>query len=323
MGEFSEPLDVIIVGGGPAGISSAMWCADLVLSTLLIEREAELGGQLLHIYGRIANYPGITTKDGRELRDRFRASLDSFTAVKRLRSIVSEIDVAKPGVILESGELITANVVIVATGVRRRKLGVAGENEFAGKGIIESGTKERDSVAGKSVLIVGGGDAALENALILAEVADKVTVANRSVNFRARDEFLAPASSHPRITLMGNTMVERFEGNTSLESATLKNTATGETRHISIEAALIRIGVTPNSELLKGKLLLDRNGYVLAGANGETNVPGIFAVGDISNPTSLTIATAVGTGSTAAKTIRNWLNSKSGVYSKRLRIPNI
>ncbi|MGQ0540425.1 MAG: FAD-dependent oxidoreductase, partial [Blastocatellia bacterium] len=103
MNEIRETLDVVIVGGGPAGIASAIWCADLGLSTLLIEREAELGGQLLQIYGRIANYPGIATKDGRELRDRFQESLDNFPAVQRLRSIVREIDVDKPGVILKSG----------------------------------------------------------------------------------------------------------------------------------------------------------------------------------------------------------------------------
>ncbi|MGQ0542030.1 MAG: NAD(P)/FAD-dependent oxidoreductase, partial [Blastocatellia bacterium] len=213
--------------------------------------------------------------------------------------------------------------VIVATGVRRRKLGVEGEDEFAGKGIIESGTRDRDSIAGKSVLIVGGGDAALENALILAEVADKVTVANRSLHFRARDEFLASAKANTKIALIENMVVESFEGNTLLESVTLKNTATGETRHIPIEAALIRIGVMPNSELLKSKVHLDPSGYILVNQNGETGVSGIFAVGDISNPTSLTITTAVGTGSAAAKAIQNWLKTKSGVYSKRLRIPNI
>jgi len=158
-------LDVLIIGGGPAGLSALLWCQDLNMSALLVESGDELGGQLLKIYNPITNYPGRFARDGREMAEHFLASLGDLTGRVRLNSKVVSFDAGNILATLESGEVLKARAAIIATGVRRRKLGIPGEDDFVGRGILESGAKDRESVKGKRVAIIGGGDAALENAL--------------------------------------------------------------------------------------------------------------------------------------------------------------
>lgn len=301
-------FDVIVVGGGAAGLSAALWTDELGLSTLLLEKAAEFGGQLRRVYNRIENHLGVETENGLEMRDIFVRQTEKRGFVRRLAAEVSAID-AENKIVSLGGEQFSAKALIIATGVSRRKLGVAGEKFFQGRGIIESGKKDAETVAGKTVLVIGGGDAALENALILAERAKKVYLAHRRADFRGRTEFLERACGDQKIEILTETVVEGIGGVERVERVATRNLRGGETQVLPVEAVLIRIGVAPNTEMLRGKVNLDKQGYVKIDAGGETSVKGVFAAGDVANPVAPTLSGAVGAGATVAKAIFALLNS--------------
>ncbi len=306
----SEKFDVIIIGGGVAGLSTALWCEELGLSALLLESEAELGGQLLRTHNEINNYLGREARTGRELRDAFLEQIAQRKFEFYLQAQITEIDLEKKEILLADDARISARALVIATGVRRRKLNVEGEDEFTGRGIIESGKKMADSVEGQKILIVGGGDAAFENALILAENADTVTLVHRRKDFRAREEFIEKVKNHPKVTVLTETSIQKILGKTRVESVELKNQATGESQTLPADSILIRIGVEPNTEQFRRRLEMDQNGYIEINKNCETNIKGVFAVGDVANPLAPTISSAAGMGATAAKTIFSFLNHK-------------
>ena len=171
--------DVFIIGAGPAGLSAALWCDELGLDTLVLEQNQEVGGQLVSIHNPIENYLGARAANGRELRDRFAeqtkdCDFDLWTNVE-----IDSVDLKARRITLHTGESLQAIAIIIATGLRRRQLGIPGETDFAGRGIIESGARDRNLFAGKDVCVIGGGDAAVENALLLAEVCPTVTLVHR------------------------------------------------------------------------------------------------------------------------------------------------
>ena len=296
-------FDVIIVGAGPAGLSAAIWCCDLGLSSVVLERGPEKGGQLLHIYNQINNYPGCSANEGRELRDGILENLSKSRASFVHGAEVVELDTESMTVEAADGQKYTGKKVVFATGVRRRRLNVPGESEFEGKGILISGARDRMDVSEKTVAIIGGGDAALENSLILAENADRVYVIHRRGELRAREGFVHKARENSRIEFILSTEVTAMKGERMLESLELKDLRTGATSNLKTDRLLIRIGVEPNSELLKNKCELDDAGYVVVDRVGRSSVPGVYAVGDVANPVSPTIATSVGTGAAAVKSI--------------------
>src|SRR5258706_7922833 len=203
----SADLDVAIIGGGPGGLSAALWCAELGLKAMLFEKESEFGGQLLWIHGAIRNYLGLEAKNGRELRDRFLEHLENADVMKVARASVVSADLAKKTLELADGTRYSATAIIIATGVRRRNLEVPGEEEFRGRGILESSVTASDEVNGKTVLIVGGGDAALENALILSGTAGKIIVVHRRSEFTARRKFFDDAKTRTNIEFISDTVV--------------------------------------------------------------------------------------------------------------------
>ena len=306
----SNDIDVLIVGGGPAGLSAALWCDELGLSTVILERNDEFGGQLLSTFNRIENYLGAYAEDGRTLRDVFTSQLHSRGIVKRIGAQVERINAAKRSVNLRDGGRLAASALIIATGVRRKRLQVPGEAKFEGRGILSSGKRDARLVSGKRVVIVGGGDAAMENALILGEHAAKIYVVHRRGEFSARSEFIDAAKQVQDAEFLMNTSVTAFQGSDRLESVELLDRSSGENLTIDVDAALIRIGVEPNSELVRSEINIDARGYIIVGRDGDTNIPGVFAAGDVANPVSPTISTAAGMGSTAAKAAFAWLKSR-------------
>ncbi|CAN5427125.1 thioredoxin-disulfide reductase [soil metagenome] len=300
-------FDVIIIGGGAAGISSALWCDELGLKTLLLEEKTELGGQLLYTFNSIENHLGAQAENGRELRDVFVRQIENRGFSIKLSSAVSEIDLENRTVLL-GGERFSAKALIIATGVRRRKLNTEGEKELQNKGIIESGKRDQNLVKDKVAAIIGGGDAAFENALILAETAAKVMLIHRGKDFRARSEFVEQAQNSSKIEILTNSVVKKIIGNAQVEALEIQNSQTNETRILPVEAVLIRVGVEPNTEIFRGQIELEKNGYIKINQNCETNLQNIFAVGDVANPLSPTVSSAVGTGATAAKVIATLLN---------------
>jgi thioredoxin reductase (NADPH) len=301
-------FDVIIIGGGAAGISAALWCDELGLNALLLESKTELGGQLLWVYNEIKNHLGIEAKNGREMRDIFVKQAEKYNFSIRLETKVKEVDLEKKSVTLETGETLSARAVIVATGIKRRRLNIEGEEKFQDKGIIRSGKRDEVFVKGKTVAVIGGGDAAFENALILAESAAKVFLIHRGKGFRARKEFVEKVSEHPKVEILTETVVCKFVGTEQIEAVEIKNLKTKEAKILVTQLILIRIGVAPETEIFREKIELDEQGYIKIDSRCETSVKGIFAVGDAANPVAPTLSSAVGMGATAAKAIFAELN---------------
>jgi thioredoxin reductase (NADPH) len=313
MGKNSFDADAMIIGAGPAGLSAATWCVELGLDTIIFEKEAEPGGQLLRIFNPVTNYLGLETANGSELRDHFLRAFEKTKLAARLSAEIAEIDPFDRSVVTSRGDRLTAQALIIATGVRRRKLNVPGEEKFIGKGIIDSGSNEKEKVKNKRVVIVGGGDAALENALILADFASKVYVAHRRSELSARSIFFKKAKLNPKIEFRLETVVNAIKGDSRVESVELTNLTNGQIEDLAAEIVLVRIGVQPNTELLQGKIELDSKGYIQINSNCETSSTGIFAIGDAANPVAPTISTAVGMGAMAAKAIFTSLNHEKAV----------
>jgi thioredoxin reductase (NADPH) len=301
--------DVIIIGAGAAGLSAALWCDELGLDTLVIERGAEVGGQLLRVYNPIRNYLGVEAKDGRELRDLMAAQVEDKEFDLWTEAEIESVDLRAKRVRLRSGEELQSIAVIIATGVRRRKLGVAGEEEFAGRGVLESGTRERDTVAGEDVLVVGGGDAAAENALMLAEVCPTVTLVHRGKKLSARREFTERIQGEHCITVFTEATLQSILGKERVEAVEIQRAGAIKPFRMAVRGVLIRVGVEPNSELFREQLHTDARGYVVTTGEQETSVEMVFAAGDISNPHAPTVSGACGAGATAAKIIASRLSA--------------
>lgn len=301
--DTSDNYDVIIIGGGAAGISSALWCDELGLNTLLLEKSEELGGQLLRVYNPIQNHLGAAAENGRNLRDVFVKQIENRNFAIELAGQVAGFDAENKTLTLKTGEKLSAKAIIIATGVSRRKLNIPGENEFKDRGILESGKRDPNKAAEKTAAVIGGGDAAFENALILAETASQVTIIHRSANFRARPEFFGRVKNNPKIKIFPATVTEEILGDENVQALKLRDTQTEKTFILPVESVLIRIGVEPDTAIFRGQIELDKNGYVKINQNCRTNISGILAVGDVASPLSPTVSTAVGMGATAAKVI--------------------
>jgi thioredoxin reductase (NADPH) len=299
--------DVIIIGAGPAGLSAALWCDELGLDTLVLEQEAEVGGQLLRVYNRVENYLGVEAANGRELRDLFAAQAEARDFDLWTQVEIEEVDLRAKRVRLRSGEELACIALVIATGVRRRRLGIPGESEFEGRGVLSSGTLERERVAGEDVLVVGGGDAAAENALLLAEVCATVTLVHRGEKLSARSEFVERVRGDHRITVFTEATLERVLGSERVESVEIRRAGALKPMRMAVRGVLVRVGVEPNSELFLGQLHADARGYVVTDGQHETSAEMVFAVGDISNPRAPTVSGATGAGATAAKVIASRL----------------
>ncbi len=193
--------------------------------------------------------------------------------------------------------------------MRRRALGIPGELEFAGKGIIESGARDKALYAGKDVCIIGGGDAAIENALLLAENCATVTVVNRSKKLRARREFTEQLGSNHCVTVFNEASATRILGSSTVEAVEIQRKQALKPFQMAVKGILIRIGITPNSDLFKDQVKVDDGGYIAVTSQQETSVANVFAIGDVANPLAPTISGAAGDGATAAKVIAARLHS--------------
>jgi thioredoxin reductase (NADPH) len=299
--------DVLIIGAGPAGLSAARWCDELGLDTLMLERNDEVGGQLAWVHNPIDNYLGVHAKNGQDLRDLFVAEtkdcdFDLWTGVE-----IESVDLKVKRVALRSGEELQSIAIIIATGLRRRRLGIPGEAEFAGRGIIESGKRDRDQFTGKDVCVIGGGDAAAENALLLADGCPTVTLVHRGRKMRARREFTEQLHTHHCITVFPESNVRRILGSDWVEAVEIERGGAIKPFQMAVQGVLIRIGFEPNTDFINDQLDRDDGGYVIVDSRQETSLENVFAIGDVANPLAPTIAGAVGAGATAAKVIASRL----------------
>jgi thioredoxin reductase (NADPH) len=302
--------DVLIIGAGPAGLSAARWCDELGLDTLVLEQNEEVGGQLLSVHNPIENYLGLRAANGLELRDRFveqtkDCDFDLWTNVE-----IAGVDLKAKRVRLRSGEELQSIAIIIATGLRRRKLGIPGEDEFNGRGMIES-SGDREAFAGKDVCVIGGGDAAAENALLLAEVCPTVTLVHRGKKLRARREFTEQLHTNHCITVFPESVVRRIIGSDRIEAVEIERAGAIKPFQMAVQGVIVRIGFEPNTELFRDQLEMSDRAYVDISSQQETSVENVFAVGDVANPLAPTISSAVGAGATAARIVASRLTKKS------------
>jgi thioredoxin reductase (NADPH) len=248
----------------------------------------------------------VRAANGRELLDRFveqtkESDFDLWTNIE-----IANVDLKARHVTLRSGEELRSIAIIIATGLSRRKLGIPGEDDFVGRGMIDS-SGDREAFAGKDVCVIGGGDAAAENALLLAEVCSTVTLVHRGKKLRARREFTEQLHTNHCITVFPESVVRRIIGRDHVEAVEIERAGAIKPFQMAVQGVIVRIGFAPNTDLFRDQLGLDERGFVVVNGAQETSVENVFAIGDVANPLAPTIIGAVGAGATAAKIIASRL----------------
>ena len=291
--------DVIIIGGGAAGLAASIYAVRAMLKTLVIEKKA-VGGQIL-LTGEIENYPGFPEPvDGPELAALYEKQAARF-GVEFEYDTVTSLDVAGSvkRVVCEDG-VYTSKAVIIASGGEHNKLGVPGEVEYWGKGVSYCATCDGNFFRGMDVAVIGGGDAAMDEGLYLTRMTSKVTVVHRRDALRASKILQRRAFDNPKMEFVWDTVVEKIEGNGEVDAMTLKNLKTGEASRVPVQGVFIFIGFHPVNDFMQGAVELDNAGHVVANLQMETSVPGVFAAGDVRQFSDRQLANAVGDGVAAA-----------------------
>ena len=296
---MNKEYEIVIIGGGPAGLTAGLYTSRARLKSLLLEKGLT-GGQMTEA-GRIDNYPGFPEGiSGLELGQ----LMHQQAAKYGLKTVMAEAT----GIELQEGQKIikttegnfTAKAVIIASGSERHKLGVPGEKEFTGKGVSYCATCDGDFFKELPVAVVGGGNAAITEALHLSKLASKVIVIHRRNQLRATRILQEKAFSEPKIEFLWDTIVEEIEGEDLVKRIKLRQVKTGQNSALDIDGVFVSIGFKPNTDYLKGILSLDASGAIITNDRLETNIPGIFAAGDIRQNSARQVITAAGDGATAA-----------------------
>jgi len=298
---------LIIVGSGPAGYTAAVYAARAELQPLLLTG-MQMGGQLTTT-DRVENFPGFPEGVlGPELMNRMKAQAERFGTEIRMEAVTGVDFGYHPFTVTTASDSIQAKSVIVATGASARKLGIAGEEAYAGKGVSYCATCDAFFFREKRVAVVGGGDSALEEALILAKVASSVHLIHRRDQFRGSPVLQDRVRANERVHLVMESVAEEVLGDgEGVTGVRVKNVATGETTDLEIDGFFAAIGHTPNTEVFRGQIDLDGQGYVLANERMHTSVRGVFAAGDVQDPVFRQAVTAAGSGCMAALEVDKFL----------------
>ncbi len=301
--------DMIIVGAGPAGMTAALYGLRAQKSVLLIEGES-YGGQIVQSQS-VENYPGLPEVNGYDLADGMMKQLRALDVELRAAR-VEEILPASDGFEVKMGkDSALARTVIIATGLKHRRLGVPGEESYIGRGVSFCAVCDGGFFRGREVAVVGGGNTAVQDALYLAELCSKVTLIHRREGFRAEEHLLEKLRSHEKITILTNTVVKQMRGEMLLRELVLENVATGEESLLPVAGVFEAVGQIPQSEAFASLLALDESHYLVAGEDCKTNVPGIFAAGDCRTKTVRQLTTATADGTVAALAAIAYLDAQN------------
>ncbi len=299
--------EVIIIGGGPAGLTAGLYTSRDKLNSLLIEKRL-VGGQI-GTAELVENYPGFPDGiGGFELTDLMQRQAAKF-GLKTVTAEVTGVEPQQKRIVVKTtdGDY-TAQAVIITSGSERRKLNIPGEKEFSGKGVAYCATCDAPLFRDVHVAVVGGGDAAITEALHLAKFASKVTLIHRRNQLRASAILQEQALSHPKMEFIWDTMAEEIEGDDLVRRIKLRQVKTGEKSALEVAGVFVSVGLKPNTDYLKSVLKLDEGGHIITNEKMETKIPGIFAAGDVRRNSARQAITAAGDGATAAFYAEKFLN---------------
>ncbi|MHC1703689.1 MAG: NAD(P)/FAD-dependent oxidoreductase [Tenuifilaceae bacterium] len=305
--DTNNHYDAIIIGAGPAGLTAGIYLSRARIKTLIIN-EGTVGGQMVLTH-EIANYPGVESISGYQLANIMKKQAKSFGCdIKSNVTIESmKLDGDLKSITLSEGITYTSNAVILSPGGRSRTLGVTGEENLKGKGISYCATCDGDFFTDKEIVVVGGGNSALEEAVSLTKYASKVTIIHQFDHFQAFEHAVEEAKNHPKINFVMESTITAFYGQEKLESVDIKNLKTGETRNFKTDGAFIFIGYVPNTEFIKDKVELNQWGEIIVKPDLSTNIDGVYAAGDSIVKRFRQVTTAVADGTIAALSASEYL----------------
>jgi len=304
---------VIIVGSGPAGLAAAVYVGRAQLNPLIITG-TQLGGQI-SLTHEVENYPGFYNPQGAptgpELVEVLQKQAEHFGARFAYEEVV-EVDFRNghPFTVKTHAQTYTADAVLVTSGASPKHLEVPGETDYVGRGVSYCGTCDGFFFRGKEVVVVGGGDSAMEESIFLTKFATKVTIVHRRDAFRAGPVLQKRVFANQKINVLWDTVVETIEGNGVVSCVQLRNLKTGERVELPTDGVFIFVGHYPNSKFLEGQLAMDEHGYVITDEFMRTSAAGVYAAGEIQDPHYRQIATSVGQGVAAAMQLERWLSAQ-------------
>lgn len=301
---------VIIIGSGPAGLTAALYAGRAQLEPLVITGN-QIGGQIA-ITNEVENYPGFPEgTTGPELVELMQKQAEKFGA-RYVYDEVAEVNLldGSPFYVKTYSDEYEAESLIITAGASPRRLGIPGEDAFIGRGVSYCATCDGFFFRGKDVVVVGGGDSALEEGLFLTKFADTVRIIHRRDELRAGPTLQRRAFANDKISFIWDTVVTEIEGNGTVQTITTMDVNSGEEQELTADGVFIYIGHYPNSKFLEGQLVMDEHGYVVTDDFMRTSVPGVFAAGEIQDPHFRQIATSVGQGCAAAMQAEKWLSER-------------
>mgnify|MGYP003077508861 CR=1 FL=1 len=306
---MEKQYDLIIIGSGPAGLAAAIYAQRAKLDTIIIEENFVSGGQVVTTY-EVDNYPGLPGISGMDLGTTLRDHAEKMGAeFVRDKVLELKLDGEDKVVVAKKGEYHT-KTVIVATGAKHRMLDVPGEKELAGMGVSYCATCDGAFFRGKTVAVVGGGDVAVEDAIFLARACEKVYVIHRRDELRGARTLQTQLFSLDNVEVLWDTVVEKINGADQVESITIRNVKTEASGELPVDGVFIAVGIHPQSGAFDGLVEMD-HGYIKAGEDCETSVPGIFAAGDVRTKQLRQVSTAVADGANAITSVERYLTVNS------------
>jgi thioredoxin reductase (NADPH) len=295
-----ENWDVIIIGGGSAGLAAGIYAVRSGLKTLILEEK--LPGGTISDASIVVNYPGFAEISGGELAEKMTSHTRKVGAVIHDLELVTELELmGEKKIVKTSRATYEAKAVIFSTGSHYKEVGVKGEKEFRGKGVSYCGVCDGPFFKGKRVLVIGGGNSACITTLYLSGIASEIIVTHRKKAFRAEESLVTDISSKNNVTVLWNTEVQEVKGDKQVKSVTLIDNTTGKTSELAVDAVFVQVGEAPNSQLAKAAgIETDEHGYIKVDMCQHTNISGVFAAGDVTDQPIKQVGTAVGQGITAA-----------------------
>lgn len=321
---MSTTYDLIVIGGGPAGMSAAIYGSRSRLNTLVLEAKRKTGGQP-STYHDMENYPGVPETTAPELMDNFREHAEKFnTEFERGEVVDLEVNGLEKIVKTKKGEEYKAKSVVLATGAEPRKLGIEGEEELKGKGVSYCATCDADIFEGLDVVVVGNGNSAVEESIYLTKFVENLTmiVIHDEGVMDAEKILQEKAMENEKIDFVWNSVVEKIKGDGMVEKAVVKNIKTGETQELDCHGVFFFVGRVPNTDFLKDTVELTENGYIKTNDEMETNQPGVYAVGDVRNKVVRQVITAAGDGATAAVMAQGYIEEEDYWQNNVLKSEN-